>query len=84
VFFGNVRQGWSEFVLADLGVFRYERVALEPSSQAFGSWDDVDVFLGMHACGERLDTSANSGETIPFEMNDSGNRRADLRPALAR
>ena len=68
MFFGNLRQGWSEFVLADLGVFRYERVALEPSSRAFGSHDDVDVFLAMRAWRERLDKSANSGETMPLEM----------------
>jgi hypothetical protein len=66
MFFGNLRQGWSEFVLADLGVFRYERMELEPSSRAFGSRDDVDAFLAMHAWRELLDTSANSGETLPL------------------
>jgi hypothetical protein len=68
MFFGNLRQGWSEFVLADLGVFQYERVALEPSSRAFGSRDDVDVFLALHAWRERLDASASSSETLPFKM----------------
>jgi hypothetical protein len=67
MFFGNLRQGWSEFVLADLGVFRYERVALEPSSRAFCSRDDVDVFLAVHACRERLDALASTGETTPLE-----------------
>jgi len=67
MFFGNLRQGWSEFVLSDLGVFRYERVALEPSSRAFGSRDDVDVYLAMHAWRERLDALAASGETLPLE-----------------
>jgi hypothetical protein len=32
MFFGNLHQDWSEFVLADLGVFRYETVSFEPSS----------------------------------------------------
>jgi hypothetical protein len=67
MFFGNLRQGWSEFVLADLAVFRYERVALEASSRAFRSRDDVDVFLAVHACRERLEASASSGEALPFE-----------------
>ena len=67
MFFGNLRQGWSEFVLADLGMFRYERVAFEPSSRAFGSRDDVDVFLAVHACRERLDASASAGEILPLE-----------------
>jgi len=42
-------------------------VALEPSSRAFGSRDDVDVFLVMHAWGKRLDESASSGERLPLE-----------------
>src|SRR5690606_10694684 len=32
MFFGNLRQGWSEFVLADLGVFRYEAVKVDAGS----------------------------------------------------
>jgi VRR-NUC domain/Fanconi anemia-associated nuclease SAP domain len=68
MFFGNLRQGWSEFVLADLGVSRYERVALEPSSRAFGSRDDVDVFLTVHACRERVDAWASTGETVSIEL----------------
>jgi len=67
MFFGNLRQSWSEFVLADLGVLRYERVALEPSSRAFGSRDDVDVFLAVHACRERLDAYAGTSETLSLE-----------------
>lgn len=67
MFFGNLRQGWSEFVLADLGVFRYERMALEPSSRAFSCRDDVDVFLAVHACRERLEAPAATGETLPLE-----------------
>lgn len=66
MFFGNLRQAWSEFVLADLGVFRYERVALESSSRAFGSRADVDVFLTLHAWREQLDASASTAETLPL------------------
>ncbi|MFT4067495.1 VRR-NUC domain-containing protein [Paraburkholderia sp.] len=54
MFFGNLRQDWSEFVLADLGVFRYEKVAFEPSSRAFQQRADVDVYLALHACREAL------------------------------
>lgn len=32
MFFGNLRQDWSEFVLADLGVYRYEPVPLDSAS----------------------------------------------------
>jgi len=55
MFFGNLHQDWSEFVLADLGIFHYEKVAFEPSSRAFQQRADVDVYLALHACREALD-----------------------------
>ncbi|OLL28534.1 nuclease [Burkholderia sp. SRS-W-2-2016] len=55
MFFGNLHQDWTEFVLADLGIFQYEKVALEPSSRAFQQRADVDVYLALHACREALD-----------------------------
>ncbi|MFM0299475.1 VRR-NUC domain-containing protein [Paraburkholderia sediminicola] len=55
MFFGNLQQDWSEFVLADLGVFQYEKVAYAPSSRAFQQRVDVDVYLALHACRDALD-----------------------------
>ncbi|MGE8656344.1 MAG: VRR-NUC domain-containing protein [Achromobacter sp.] len=55
MFFGNLRQDWSEFVLADLGVFQYEAVPFEPSSRAFQARADVDRYLALHACRQALE-----------------------------
>ena len=55
MFFGNLQQDWSEFVLADLGVFQYEKVAFAPSSRAFQQRADIDVYLALHACREALE-----------------------------
>lgn len=55
MFFGNLQQDWSEFVLADLGVFQYEKVAFAPSSRAFQQRADVDVYLALQACREALE-----------------------------
>jgi hypothetical protein len=55
LFFGNLRQGWSEFILADLGVFHYESVALDAASRALRHRADVDLYLDLHACRERLE-----------------------------
>jgi tetratricopeptide (TPR) repeat protein len=63
MFFGNLHQDWSEFVLADLGVFRYETVSFEPSSRAFRQRADVDAYLALHACRAELDALAN-GDSI--------------------
>lgn len=55
LFFGNLRQDWSEFVLADLGVYRYEAVALQPADRAFATRAEVDAYLHLHRCRERLE-----------------------------
>ena len=41
IFFGNLSQGWEEFVLAQLGVFRYEQVELPPDSRGFQCREDI-------------------------------------------
>ena len=58
MFFGNLHQDWSEFVLADLGVFQYETVPFEASSRAFQTRADVDGYLALHACRAALDEGA--------------------------
>ncbi len=55
MFFGNLHQTWSEFVLADLGIFKYEAVAFDAASRAFQTRDDVDAYLALHACRQALD-----------------------------
>ncbi|MCG1042259.1 VRR-NUC domain-containing protein [Mycetohabitans sp. B8] len=59
MFFGNLRQDWSEFVLADLGIFRYETVRLDGSSRAFQRREDVDAYFSLHACRQALDAVPN-------------------------
>lgn len=59
MFFGNLHQDWSEFVLADLGVFRYEAVALDAASRAFQSRADVDAYLALQAWRQALDEGAD-------------------------
>jgi hypothetical protein len=66
MFFGNARQDWSEFVLADLGIYRYEAVEISPASRAFGCRQDVDDYLHLHRCRERLD----AGEAAQAVLDD--------------
>jgi hypothetical protein len=58
MFFGNLHQDWSEFVLADLGIWRYEKVAFPRSARAFHSRRDIDTYLFLEACRERLHAEA--------------------------
>lgn len=58
MFFGNLRQDWTEFVLAELGLYVYEKVDFSPSSRAFQLRSDVDDYLSLHRCAETLDQEA--------------------------
>jgi tetratricopeptide (TPR) repeat protein len=50
LFFGNFSQDWSEFVLADLGIFKYETVPLSNESRAFGCRRDIEAFFSLYEC----------------------------------
>jgi hypothetical protein len=58
IFFGNFRQDWTEFVLSDLGVYRYEQVEFSPASRGFRTRRDIDHYLELHNCKERFQASA--------------------------
>ncbi|MBJ9965182.1 VRR-NUC domain-containing protein [Burkholderia seminalis] len=64
MFFGNLHQDWSEFVLADLGVFQYESVPIAPSSRAFQQRGDVDAYLALQTCRDALDAWPDD---LPFD-----------------
>lgn len=90
MFFGNIHQDWSEFVLADLGIFRYEQVAFSPASRAFHARAEVDAYLHLHRCRERFE----AGEAVASVLADVPaiayanewleNRRGKLLLSLAR
>jgi hypothetical protein len=65
MFFGNLHQSWSEFVLSDLGIYRYEQVPFDPSSRAFVLRRDVDDFLHLHRCRERFDQGECLDDILP-------------------
>lgn len=55
LFFGNLYQDWSDFVLADLGLLRYERVPFSSDSRALRHRAEVDLAMALHQCAERLE-----------------------------
>ena len=64
MFFGNLRQEWSEFVLADLGIFRYERVDFPADSRALRCREDVDDYLHLQRCREIFEAGEISDELL--------------------
>ncbi|WP_290785726.1 VRR-NUC domain-containing protein [Halomonas sp.] len=67
MFFGNLRQDWSDFVLAELGVQRFERVSFGAESRAFQHREEVDTYLVLHRLRERLDAN-EPVETLAAEL----------------
>lgn len=62
MFFGNLRQSWSDFVLVELGHQQYEPVTFTPDSRAFGQRSEVDLYLAMHQCRDWLDEGVPARE----------------------
>jgi len=62
MFFGNLFQDWSEFVLSELGTFQYEPVSFCAASRPFQHRDEIDAYLRLHRCRERLDEGAELAE----------------------
>lgn len=73
IFFGNARQDWTDIVLADLGIFQYEKVEFSPSSRGFRTRRDVDHYLELHHCHERF----AAGETLAAVLAALPEARAD-------
>ncbi|HAL68171.1 MAG TPA: nuclease, partial [Pseudomonas sp.] len=88
LFFGNLYQDWSDFVLADLGVLRFEQVAFSADSRALHQRSEVDLALALHQCAERLEEGADTASVLAtLQGLHSGNawlarRRARLLFAL--
>ncbi|MGY2403178.1 VRR-NUC domain-containing protein [Pseudomonas sp. SDO5271_S396] len=55
MFFGNLHQDWSEFVLADLGIYTYEKVEFCVESRGLRSRDDVHGYLFLHGCQQAFE-----------------------------
>ena len=63
-FFGNFDQTWSEFVLADLGIFNYEKVPVPPAARAFQRREHLDDFHAIFRCRERFHREEPSAEIL--------------------
>jgi hypothetical protein len=48
MFFGNLHADWSEFVLADLGIYRFESVDIAPDARGFQARADLEHYLALY------------------------------------
>ncbi len=84
IFFGNLHQDWTEFVLSDLGVFKYEQVEMPDAARGFRHRQDVDDYLALHACRQLLDEGVALEQVLgalpldPFDNEWLNSRRERL------
>ena len=74
MFFGNFYQTWSEFVLADLGIFRYEKIPLDDAARAFQTRAQVEQFHAIYRCRELLHAETALEDVlaaVPAPLTDS-------------
>ncbi|MHB9796199.1 VRR-NUC domain-containing protein [Pseudomonas sp. MT3] len=69
LFFGNLQQDWSEFVLADLGIFRYETVSFTADSRAFRRRNDLEAYIHLWNGAVRFETGEPIAELLA-ELDD--------------
>lgn len=69
LFFGNLTQDLSEFVLADLGVLRFEPVPLDPSRRHFANRAVVEQHLHLHRLLDSVLAADRAARgTVPEEV----------------
>lgn len=82
IFFGNLHQGWTDFVLSDLGIYRFEEVEFSPSSRGFRSRRDIDHYLELQQCRDSLEAGKPLADVLaalpdPGAGNDWLNSRRE-------
>ncbi|PKQ42491.1 VRR-NUC domain-containing protein [Pseudomonas sp. YY-1] len=65
MFFGNLAQDWSEFVLADLGIYRYESVDIGPQSRGFQCRQDLEDYLHLRQLRVSVEQGADLVDIVP-------------------
>ncbi len=72
MFFGNFHQDWTEFVLAELGIFNYETIPIQ--SAPFRTRAHIDAFLELYRCQQDLEEGAELAQVVaamPPPITDS-------------
>ena len=82
IFFGNWHQDWSEFVLSDLGIYRYENIDISLESRGFQTRRDIDDYIALQIHRDAFDQEEPIAQIIEAVMklniaNDWINRRRD-------
>lgn len=65
MFFGNLHQDWSEFIITELGLIHYEAISYSATLRAFKSREDITNYLQLDSVLDQLElTSTESTLTL--------------------
>ncbi|WP_111655746.1 VRR-NUC domain-containing protein [Isoalcanivorax indicus] len=64
MFFGNLYQDWSTFVLTELGHHRFVPVPLHPEARAFRTRADIDIAAALSASRDTLAAEGSPEEAV--------------------
>ena len=75
MFFGNFHQDWSDLVLADLGLFSYEKIPRSLQTAAFRTRAQIEALFQLHRCRQLLEAEedlSSIGPQLPPPVEDCG------------
>jgi VRR-NUC domain len=95
LFFGNLWQDLTEFVLSDLGLVRYEAYRIAPEDRLFSSAVSLQNALLLHELASRCREAAEAGDTVVLRAivdrlpaedaeDTAGGLRGDILATVAR
>ncbi|MFA0811145.1 VRR-NUC domain-containing protein [Microbulbifer epialgicus] len=61
LFFGNLNQDLTDFVLRDLGLYRYESYSLDHQNLPFHNREQIDQYLDYYRCFEQVEVALAAG-----------------------
>ena len=71
LFFGNLHQDFSSFVLRDLGYQRYEDYTIDHTTLLFKSREQIEAHLGYYHCAELFDDACQAGSDALCDLSHS-------------
>ena len=68
MFFGNLAQDWSEFIVTELGHIKYESISYQPELRAFTNRSDIDRYLHFDDLqADTENTLLNGADTLEID-----------------
>ncbi|MCQ9616514.1 VRR-NUC domain-containing protein [Paenalcaligenes niemegkensis] len=68
LFFGNLKQNWSEFVTEQLGLYKYEAVDLNAEAALFGSPAELDSYMALESLYSDIEQTLLAYDAVDLKL----------------